>query len=336
MLHLINEQATRCIQQIQSGADPRQTEFFETCKLIRQHFIEDPIFRLRFNNTFRNGLFQDSGDKEMGPLIYLVSILSNMLYKRGWIFPQLFCFHIYCDLENCDMLEIGGYTPSSVADLFHFRSYIGTGLDDVIKLREVHEKDLHAPNWNFIHLDIQDSKSTQSISSRTRIFSTACFEHILDLEISLQNCFNIMGDKGYLYSYIAPIWTYPMGGQHGYTHRKLIPNAEGQFGLHLLQTREQISMLKSMGFNKESISEILSYLHFNDDVNQHGFEYYQRVLTESKFYCLKFDEICNLNISKSNPEIIRRIRSHLPAAKLTTLGIRTLLSKNIAPEYLLR
>lgn len=335
MLHLINEQARRCIQQIQSGADPRQTEFFETCKLIRQHFIEDPIFRLRFNNAFRNGLTQDSGDKEMGPLMYLVSILSNMLYKRNWIFPQLFCFHIYCDLENCDMLEIGGYTPSSVADLFHFRSYIGTGLDDVTKIREMHEKDLHAPNWNFIHLDIQDSKSTQNISSRTRIFSTACFEHILDLEISLQNCFNIMDDKGYLYSYIAPIWTYPKGGQHGYTHKKLIPNEKDQFGLHLLQTREQISMLKSMGFNKESISEILSYLHFNDDVNQHGFEYYQRVLTESKFYCLKFDEICDLNISKFNPEIIRRIRSHLPAAKLTTMGIRTLLSKNIAPEYLL-
>jgi hypothetical protein len=232
------------------------------------------------------------------------------------------------------MLEIGGYTSSKVADLFHFRSYIGTGLDDSIKFREMYEEDHRAPNWKFIHLDIQDSKSTQNINSRTRIFSTACFEHILDLEICLQNCFDIMDEKGYLYSYIAPIWTYPNGGQHGYTNKKLIPNQEDQFGFHLLQTREQISKLRSMGINKENISEILSYLHFNDDVNQHSFEYYQRVLTESKFLCLKFDEIQNLNISKYNPETIRRIRTHLPAAKLTTIGIRTLLSKNITPEYL--
>ena len=81
----------------------------------------------------------------MEPLAYLVSSLSNMLYKRSWIFPQLFCFHIYCDLENCDMLEIGGYTFKSRRS-FHFRSYIGTGLDDVIKLREMHEKDFDAPN----------------------------------------------------------------------------------------------------------------------------------------------------------------------------------------------
>ena len=83
-----------------------------------------------------------------------------------------------------------------------------------------------------------------------------------------------MVNKGYLYSYIAPIWTYQWAGNMD-THKKLIPNADDQFGLHLLQTREQISMLKSMGFNKENISEILSLLHFNDDVNQHGFEYYQ-------------------------------------------------------------
>ena len=90
-----------------------------------------------------------------------------------------------------------------------------------------------------------------------------------------------------------------------------------------------------MGFNKAEISEILTKLHFNDNVNQHGFEYYQRVLTESKFLCLKFDEIENFNVSKLRPEVITAIRANLPNIKLTTHGIRVLLSKGLFTEYLL-
>ena len=334
MLDIINEKVIKSIQQIQTGSDLRKIEFNKTCKLIRQYFIDDPVFRLRFNSSFQYGYTTATEDKEMKPLHYLVSLLSEKLYKRDWIFPQLFCFHIYCDLENCDLIEIGGYSSSKVLNLFEFRSYIGTGLDDSVKLREMYKEDHLEPNWNFIQLDIQDSESTQKINPRSRIFSTACFEHILDLETSLQNCFDIMTETGYLYSYIAPIWTYPLGGQHGYTNKKFMPDLKDQYGFHLMQTRSQISKLKSMGFNKQEISSILSLLHFNDDVNQHGVEYYQRVLTESEFICLKFDEIQNLNISKVYPEIFKKIRAQMPTTKFTTLGIRTLLSKNLFPEHL--
>lgn len=232
------------------------------------------------------------------------------------------------------MLEIRGYSSSIDAELFQFRSYIGTGLDDSVRLREMEKADRLASNRDFVKLDIQNSESTQRINSRSRIFSTACFEHILDLEISIENCFNLMNETGYLYSYIVPIWTYPLGGQHGYTHKRMIPNQEDQYGFHLLHTREQISKLKSMGFSKEEISIILSLLYFNDDVNQHGVDYFQRVLTESKFICLKFDEIHNLNISKAYPEVFKKIRENLPTNRLTTLGIRALLSKNCYAKYL--
>ena len=46
-----------------------------------------------------------------------------------------------------------------------------------------------------------------------------------------------------------------------------------------------------MGLSTAEISNVLGKLHFNDDVNHHSTEYYQRVLTESEFLCLKYDEI---------------------------------------------
>ena len=124
------------------------------------------------------------------------------------------------------------------------------------------------------------------------------------------------------------LWNYPLGGDHGYTDKKTFTNKQERYGFHLMQKQDQIIKLKSMGLSTAEISNVLGKLYFNDDVNQHSTEYYQRVLTESEFLCLKYDEMDNINISKRNPDAIKDIRKNIPNAKLSTLGIRVLLSKS--------
>lgn len=84
MLDIINEKVIKSIHLIESGSDVREINFFETCSLIRQYYIQDPVFRLRFNGAFPKGNRYDDviQDEGMKPLHHLVSLLSEKLYER--------------------------------------------------------------------------------------------------------------------------------------------------------------------------------------------------------------------------------------------------------------
>ena len=82
------------IKKIKQGADPSEINFLETCRLIRQLFAEDHVFRLRFNHAFRLGLTNTTQDKELEPLVYLIHLLSEKFYDRHWIFPQYLFSHL--------------------------------------------------------------------------------------------------------------------------------------------------------------------------------------------------------------------------------------------------
>ena len=333
MLGEINKKIVASLDALNSGVPWKSIDFLGICRQIRKLYEDDVVFRLRFDNVFRYGLIREPDDQGLAPLAYLVSSAGESLLKKNWVFPQLFCFHIHCDLENSDLLEIGGYLPPSVIDLFGVRNYTGSGLNEDIRnlYRAGSESNCSS---SFVNIDIQDPLQVSALGKYTRIFSTACFEHILDLEAALDNCYQLIGDIGYLYSYIAPVWTFPLGGQHGYVDPDVLPGQQNQFGFHLLPVSSQISILKSKSINKGLIEKVLCRLHFNDDVNERPFEYYQRALTESKFLCLKLDQIQNLNISKLNPGMASLIRKSYPDSNLTTSGIRVLLSKGVYPPYL--
>jgi len=336
MKKCLESQIQAALLRLENRLLPSEVGFTELCHEIIQEYRDDAVFRIRFLSAFKNGLInQNAGDRAMLPLQNLVYLLGS-LYERNWIFPQLFSFHIFANLTGSNLVEIGGFSDAKLLKLFGVKSYIGTGLDESVMRRELKEQ--LDPHYYFKILDIQDSSSVTTLAGANRIFSTACFEHIFDLEKALSNCFDICSQDAFLYSYIAPVYSCIDGGQHGYTNKNKLAFSTGadKAGFHLLPIREQIAILKDKGLCMQDIYGILAELHFNNDINQRGLEYYHRVLTESTFTCARLDYIENLNISKSFPDVINHIvKKSAIDFNLSVIGIRTLLAKGLRPSYLI-
>ncbi len=248
---------------------------------------------------------------------------------RSWQFSNLFCYHVQTDLRGTSLLEIGGFLKESTINLFGVSDYCGTGLDDGDVERE---KASTSKSHRFEILDIQKSTDLTNIKSPSRIFSTACFEHIREVDLILNNCFNISQDKSFFYLYIAPIFSTPIYGSHGHTDRKQLAD-DSAYGFHLLPKHVQMQKLKSLNIEADNIKGILTRLYFYDDINEHCYEYYRRALTESPFICNKFDEVRDLNLHKGFKDKHNEIRKHIGDKDMTVSGIRAILSKGLLPIW---
>lgn len=302
----------------------------EIVSILPSIYREEYLFRIRFDDSFRYGLVNASNkDVEFEPLKNFVIILSNHLVKRSWVFSQLFCFHVLTDLRGCSLLEIGGCLSESLLNLFSVAKYIGTGLDDAVSQRESEHSALYNnPNFSFVKCDIQDDNCHQLLSKADRIFSTACLEHIHDIPKTLDNCYSLCNAGGFLYAYIAPIYSHLRAGQHGYIDKKSIPNLDDAVGLHLIPVEEQFRRLNRMGFTDSKSREILTGLYFNRDINHKYFEEYYLSLTNSPFFPIRIETMEDYSITHRFPKEFKEVRKmNKRAINVTALGIRALIYK---------
>jgi len=167
------------LSSIQNGSSPQLSGFQDLCQLLHNEYKSNQLFRLRFLSAFKNGLINNnSEDLDFRPLQYLVYELST-LYERNWIFPQLFSFHVITNLQGARLIEIGGYSNSSITSLFGISTYVGTGLDNEVCKRE--SDNTSSTCHNFVVIDIKNSTSIEILRGAL-IFS---LQHALNILIDL-------------------------------------------------------------------------------------------------------------------------------------------------------
>ncbi len=289
-------------------------------------YKESELFRIRFENNFECGLPKITQDHQFNFLAIYVDLLACKVAFRKWQFTQLFCFHVQTDLRGASLLEIGGFMSKSVTDFFELGNYCGTGIDDGCVRRE---NVIVSDDYNFKVIDVQKIEDFVGILRPDRIFSTACFEHVFDVDKALQNCYEVMKDNAHAYIYTAPIFSAASGGDHGHVDTKNIPNRL-RYGFHLLPIGQQMLELENLGISKEKMREIMSTLHISMEeyLNERTYEYYRRAFTESDFICIRLDEIRNLNSHKSSRERHDFVRKFLDFDRdMTVLALRVLLYK---------
>jgi hypothetical protein len=293
-------------------------------------YRNDYLFRIRFEDSFRYGLVNTSNrDEQFKPLRDFALILSNTMVKRPWVFSQLFVFHVITDLRGCSLLEIGGCLPECLLNLFSISAYTGTGLDHCVSERESATPSLSSTTKkHFVVCDIQAETCLQLLPQADRIFSTACLEHIHDLPIALENCFNLTASAGYFYAYIAPIYSHLRDGQHGYIDKQSIPNLDDAAGLHLIPVEDQFRRLNRMGFTDGKSREILAGLYFNRDISHKYFEEYYIALTGCSYYPVKIETMEDYSVIRrflKEFKVVRRLNPR--AINVSALAITCLLYK---------
>ena len=254
-------------------------------------------------------------------------------YNLDYQFWQFFIFHAHVNVTGKSLLEIGGSLPNEmIFDLFGAEKYINTESPDYIaaesgspytKKHDQHEK-RQTLFLNAEHINKEIPSSTIDL-----VFSVACFEHIYDLDSALASCHEVQRNKGFLYSYFAPIYSYLIDGHHHVipTHSDLKDGVP--IGFHLLNHRDQRKYLENAGIsNPKDIQAFLGAVNFDRVPNRNYYEDYSRILTESKYRVIRMEDIPNYNISKQYPDEVARIRKSNPEIKnLHSMGFSVLLQK---------
>jgi len=306
-------------------------EYMANLPLIYSHDIE---FRLLFDYYFSPQGIRIPAN-QIHELFFFQHLLCQSLckhYDLNYQFWQFFVFHAIANTKGKQLLEVGGSLPNEmIFDLFGVEQYINTESPDYIQAEsgsscsEKHgrhaKKQTIFMNAENIHEEIQDN-------SIDLIFSVACFEHINNLESALASCYKIQKDKGHLYSYFAPIYSYLVDGHH-----HVIPShpalSKTPLGFHLLNHNDQRKYLEISGLNNpREIQEFLGAVNFDRIPNRMYYEDYTRILTESQYWVIRLDDVSNHNLSKQHPSEVARVRISNPEIKnLHSMGFRVLLQK---------
>ncbi len=305
-------------------------------------YNNDITFRLLFDWHFKldnrhgSAWYRPSGthlkDELFEQQVALINGWGKNMYNSSYQYRELILFHARVDLQNKCLLEIGGSTHNDlIFETLRVHQYINIESPDYIDASgnsTYSEKHLSHPNRKTIFTNAEKINSFLESKSIDHIFSVACFEHIYDLEAALIGSYNCLKERGTLYSYFAPIYSYLEDGDHGVIpEHKLFANKP--IGLHLLSNIDQRKELVDAGIcNPTEIQDVLGRINFDRIPNRLKYEEYEKILTESPFRVIDLERLDNLNLSKKYPKVFDQVRrSNKNVGNMMTGGFRVFLIK---------
>jgi SAM-dependent methyltransferase len=292
-------------------------------------------FKLLFDWHFANATVRISENQAHPLFIFQQQLMYAFCkhYNLDYQFWQFFVFHALVDVKGKSLLEIGGSLPNEmIFDLFGVKKYINTESPDYIAAESGNpytKKDDYHERRQTLFLNAEHIHKEVPGNTIDLVFSVACFEHIYDLDSALASCYEVQKDKGFLYSYFAPIYSYLIDGHHHVIPSHSDLNDGVQVGFHLLNHRDQRKQLEHAGIsNPKDIQAFLGAVNFDRVPNRMYYEDYSRILTESNYRVVRMEDLPNYNISKQYPAEVARIRKSNPEIKnLHSMGFRVFLQK---------
>ena len=259
-------------------------------------------------------------------------IASN--HKLSYQYPELVLYHAKVDLHKKKVLEIGGNWPNNILfEEFRMDEYINIESPDYLESQE--DEDIGErynygshPKKETIICNIEDLGDKIKANTIDNILSICSFEHIYNLEETLNYCHKILRKQGILYAYFQPIYSDLKEGDHGTIPEHSVFK-EKPIGFHLLSPRDQRRKLTESGMKSpQEIQDFLGNVHFNRCPNRLKYEDYERIITESPLWVLDYERFDEYNLYKQHKAIIDEIRnSNQKTGNIMTKGFRIQLIK---------
>jgi SAM-dependent methyltransferase len=240
------------------------------------------------------------------------------------------CFLSFCEVEDKDVLEIGGAMPGNlVIEKLGVRSWTAVQSLDYAEQRQDNQvpPDSHYEGrYRSIFENIENLNNDPSFNSCCDlIFSAACFEHIHRFPDALEVMYSAMRPGGCLFTAFAPIWSGPWGHHYDFgvpdRFRLIEPeggwNSQNMFGPwdHLIYSRSQFYELYRKRFDDEFARYLVYMIYNSPHINRFFFEDYQSFIGKSDFSGQFFQGVFRIEETEKTMNAV----SHLQA-KFSDLG----------------
>lgn len=225
------------------------------------------------------------------------------------------------DFKGKNVLEIGGKLPKHFVNTFGVKSW--TSIDLV-------NGNFQDENYREIQGNIADYNFEENTFDL--VFSTNCFEHIINLEAAFLNMHKALKPGGLLSALFGPIWSGNIGHHIYLIHPRTneiiyfndCPIPEWS---HLYFSHEQLIEILKTKFTDDIIDEIIEQTFFRNDKNRLFYEDYIRIINNSEF---NINELRNWHEPINPPEEIQKImeEKHPNKKNFSTRSLKIILQKN--------
>jgi len=261
--------------------------------------------------------------------------------KRPYEMLSLLLFNHYYNLKGQHFCDVGGASnPNVILGLFEASMHTIIESPGYQKIHgdifARHDLDREAFREKLVSLkcNLEDLVFDREMKKIDRVYSMACFEHIMELDKALQSLYQNSNDGAYIYSVFYPIYSYFDNGHHGSVadeYRAKYP------GIHHYQAGDQRLAIKDVHpeFSESEIMNELAKFNFNNVelINKFSYEEFRKIFYNSDFNFLSCQEI---NIALFQQSQKHGLAYKNMAAKRTAfpevIGLRAVLKKGYASK----
>jgi len=216
-------------------------------------------------------------------------------------------------LRGKHVLEIGGAAPPSLIASGRVGSWTAIDISPQ-RFTESHGKE-EIPHWyNALLMDA--TSMTFPNASFDIVYSTNCFEHILDIPSALRDIYRVLKPGGVLYSIFAPIWSAP-DGHHTWVWDGDTPVTFSQDlfqdWLHLVFSEEELRKHLNSKYKPQLVESIVNSVYRGTGINRVIDADYEQEIEK-----YGYTPIVNLRIrsrKKPTADLLKRLRTQYPRVR---------------------
>ena len=220
--------------------------------------------------------------------------------------------------DNKKVLEVGGITPPDVAQKLGVQSWTCV---DPYKSSAQKNNDFYKTYKEYISDFTKDE-------GFDLIFSTNCFEHIMNLEESLNHMYGLLASGGSLSALMGPIYSCYKGHHTSISSPKYgwinFNNLKLDNWGHLIYSEEELYEKLSQNYDEETCKRIVNQIVRGNSTNRLFFDDYLDIINRSKF---RIREFRDWHESKYPDEATLKRLKKYNKKNFSTVSIKIILEK---------